>query len=396
MLQDPGNPSTRSILLRRLSSNPTTPPANSRKGSMRAIKGNVGGTSPHSIQRRRTTASHTGRALHSGAPENFYQRRRHHESGYAFNEPLRPSSWHPNSRSFDTTSGYCPTSEPTMRSTIAGFQNLAVTTSIGAAGEESPLRNPLPVGPNYAVNPPPTNMLHPAGGFHDGQLSNINPPIVYVPQPVYAWPSQYQGYFSDMPPSYNPPLYPSAEMQQPNWCPPSHFTANPVPMLAPDYFSTQPSSETPDSLKRGGESQLPRKRSKELIGMGLYNNPDDDLWSELDHDTGSFLCHLANPHRESTGKGLKLEETWEPPKAQDGAEDDDASSSDEAEEELPTMLTTMEQVPAASYPPYGDLSNQSFFFDSDDPYPSCVTFDQGLSSFQPKYPEPARENFLWC
>lgn len=384
------------MLLRQLSSNPTTPPANNRKGAMRAVKGNLGGTSPHSIQRRRTTASHTGRAIHAGAPEHFYQRRRHHESGYASHELLRPVSWHPNSRSFDTTAGYGPTSEPALRNTIAGLQNLAVTT-VGAAGGESPLPTPLPAGSNYAVHPASTTTVHPAGGFHDGQMATIDPTMAYVSQPVYAWPSQYQGYFSEMPPSYDPAYYPPVtEMPPLAWSQTSHFPAPAVPSLVPDCLSFPASSEDPDSLTASGASPLPRKRSKELVGMGLYDNPEDDLWSELDHDHPSFLYHLANPHRESRGKGLKLEETWEPPKGPDGADEDEAYSSDEAEEELPVVATSMEQGPPTCYGPYGDLSNQSFFFDSDDPYSACVMFDQGLQPFPPKCPEPARENFLWC
>lgn len=303
-------------------------------------------------------------------------------------------SWHPNSRSFDRPAGYCPASEPALRNTIAGLQSLAVTST----GEESPLRNRLPAGSNYAVNLPATTTVHPARGFPDAQFSSIDPQILYVPHPSYAWPSQYQGYFSDVPPPYDPGFYPSADIQQPGWSRPSHFTTT-IPSQAPDCLPFQYPSETPDSLTLGGESQLPRKRSKELVGMGLYDAPDDDMWSELDHDHGSFLYHLANPHRESTGKGLKLEETWEPPKAQDGAEDDDAYSSDEAEEELPmapTMGQTMGHGQPAFCAPYGDLSNQSFFFDNDDPYSACVTFDQGLPPCQPKCPDPARENFLWC
>lgn len=301
-------------------------------------------------------------------------------------------SWHPNSRSFDTPSGYCPSNEPAMRNTIAGLQSLAVT-SIGAAGGESPLRNPLPAGPNYAVNLPSTTTVHPTGGFHDAAFSN-NPPIVYIQRPSYAWPTQYQGYFSEVHPPYDPGFYPSTEIQPPSWSKMPDFTTS-VPLPVPGFLPVQRPSETPDSLASGGESQLPRKRSKELVGMGLYDNPDDDLWSDVDYDHGSFLYHLANPHRASTGKGLKLEETWEPPKDQDGAEEDEAYSSDEAEEEHP-VAPTEGQSQATFYPPYGDLSNQSFFFDNDDPYSACIALDPGLPPYPPKLADPVTESLLWC
>lgn len=392
MFQDDASQTARSILFRRLSSHPTTPPASNRKGSMRTVKSNVGGTSPHSIQRRRTTASHTGRAILSSAPDHLYQRRQPHESGYRSKDLSRPVSWHPHSRSFDTPAGYCPTSEPTLRNTIAGLQSLAVTSMRPAAGDP-PIHDPIPTDPIYTLNPPSITTGSAFGGLHDGSFS-IDAHTMYVPQPSYAWPSQHHGYLSNTTPSYGPGLYPPAEMQQSSWSAISDQCA-PIPFQAPDFLPVQYPSETPTPWALDGDAQLPRKRSKELVGMGLYDHPDEETWSELDYDHSSFLYHLASPHRESTGKGLKLEETWEPPKDADGAEDDEAYSSDEAEEDLPGAAN-MSQGPSALDPAFSDLSNQSFFFDNDDPYSVCVALGQALPPCQPKGPDPARANFLWC
>lgn len=112
---------------------------------------------------------------------------------------------------------------------------------------------------------------------------------------------------------------------------------------------------------------------KELVGMGLYDLPDTSLdWT--------------SPAGEATGKGLKLEETWQPPEVEeeeeeqddddeddgedgeegDEQEDDDASS-DDGEEELPPPPP----APIASINPVktntsSNLEGQSFFFDDDD------------------------------
>jgi hypothetical protein len=195
-----------------------------------------------------------------------------------------------------------------------------------------------------------------------------------------------------VPPPYDSSFYPSTHIQQPVWSQiPDYATY--IPFQAPNYLSLQCPSKTTDPLALGCASQLPKKRSKELVGMGLYDNPDDDVWSELDYGNASFLCHLGNPHRESTGKGLKLEETWEPPKDPDAAEDDETFSSDDGEEDLPAVPPM--EGPPAFYPPYTDLSNQSFFFDHDDRYSGCVMLDPGVPPCQPRYPDPSRENFLW-
>lgn len=104
---------------------------------------------------------------------------------------------------------------------------------------------------------------------------------------------------------------------------------------------------------------------KELIGMGLYDISDSSLdWT--------------SPHGEATGKGLKLEETWQPPEDEDEDEDDDEdddedgedqeddASSDDGDEELPPPPAPMAPVASAKAQPTGNLEGQSFFFDEDE------------------------------
>jgi hypothetical protein len=93
---------------------------------------------------------------------------------------------------------------------------------------------------------------------------------------------------------------------------------------------------------------------KELIGMGLYDVSDSSLdWS--------------SPLGEATGKGLKLEETWQPPEDEDEEEeDDDNASSEDGEEELPPPPTPMAPVGSAKAQTTGNMEGQSFFFDEDD------------------------------
>ncbi|KAF2190261.1 hypothetical protein K469DRAFT_561430 [Zopfia rhizophila CBS 207.26] len=103
---------------------------------------------------------------------------------------------------------------------------------------------------------------------------------------------------------------------------------------------------------------------KELVGMGLYDLPDTALsWNS------SGLV-------EGTGKGLKLEETWQPPENEDEEEDaDDASSDDGSMEELPAKES--EQLPLNTKPQLPtNMEGQSFFFDEDETYTKEWWFQQ--------------------
>lgn len=76
-----------------------------------------------------------------------------------------------------------------------------------------------------------------------------------------------------------------------------------------------------------------------LVGMGLYDTPDkfnEDPQLNNYRSTVSSLLGSSYRPLEPQGKGLKLEETWEPPKAEDEEdeeeEDDDEEGGGEDEE----------------------------------------------------------------
>ena len=113
----------------------------------------------------------------------------------------------------------------------------------------------------------------------------------------------------------------------------------------------------PQAINLQSTPVLQRKKSKELVGLGLYDDKKEDFLSTFNSDST----------RESLGKDLKLEETWQPPNNEE--EDEESYSSDEAEEEDPEALGFINQAPVnpqTFYPTYGDLSDQSFFFNDDD------------------------------
>ncbi len=94
-----------------------------------------------------------------------------------------------------------------------------------------------------------------------------------------------------------------------------------------------------------------------LVGMGLYDAPEKspDSDPQLDNYRALMMSQLlGTPYRKqeapaATGKGLKLEETWNPPPSDDGEDDDedgdgeneedaDGSETDESSEDVSSTL----------------------------------------------------------
>ncbi|KAF2011296.1 hypothetical protein BU24DRAFT_426378 [Aaosphaeria arxii CBS 175.79] len=144
-----------------------------------------------------------------------------------------------------------------------------------------------------------------------------------------------------------------------------------------DFLPIQHPSEEEEAMDEDMEDS-----GKELIGMGLYDLPDPAL---------SWSSGLV----ESTGKGLKLEETWQPPEEDVEDEDadaegdaDDASSDDASVEDLPAPPPAAPQ-PAQTIDTLGkpqvssNMDGQSFFFDDDENYTKEWYFQQLKQSTMP-------------
>ncbi|EOA87198.1 uncharacterized protein SETTUDRAFT_163218 [Exserohilum turcica Et28A] len=96
------------------------------------------------------------------------------------------------------------------------------------------------------------------------------------------------------------------------------------------------------------------EEGEKLVALGLYDAPEPSLtWGAP-----------------SQGKGLKLEETWQPPEEDGDEDDDDASSEGSVEEPSPPLPPVDEQVQhmavhVKSQTP-SSMEGQSFFFDEDE------------------------------
>lgn len=105
--------------------------------------------------------------------------------------------------------------------------------------------------------------------------------------------------------------------------PPTPENFLPIQHPSPSFEVSEP---TPYALDDPDSDDEP------LIGMGLYDTPEKSPASDphLDNYRAQMMAQLLGPSyrkHEPTGKGLKLEETWNPPPSDDGEDDSPTSPS---------------------------------------------------------------------
>ena len=315
-------------------------------------------------------------------------------------------SWHPGSETISTPATQVRSSEPALGYTISGLQNLAVsgqpTPSVQqsienafAMGYGIPIRSALPM---YEQSPTANGHYEPAPESIYRPESSYNSEPSYDP---YSYNTLEQFQHSYPPEPSTQDMYPPANYQLPQW-------PQAQPCFADDFQNPQTSADSCHWSSNPGQKlnvtaapQVSKRANKVLSGIGLY----DDKAPEFISST------RVDPNRDSVGKGLKLEETWQPPNDDDDNDDNDddddeeeegSYSTDEAEEieeDPPIMASAPQHAQTAFYPTCGDLSNQSFFFSNDDDpyagedqYTNYLAFGQAQSKPQ----DPVTGNFLWC
>ena len=306
-------------------------------------------------------------------------------------------SWHPGSRNNEAVAKHLPSGEPTLRNTIAGLETLAVVEDpipsnqlfMGGATINSTTQSyqeqEMALHPQYYANEEPAIFEPPVANIQDYQHRMDVNRTSYASYALYNAPGQSQTHDGQLPYEYEYDRYALAQLQSSNL---AHLssTIDGYPIIPTSDFL--PIQRPADNMGKLNVPIITKKKSSELVGMGLYDN--------VERDNSQVSNNLAMLSGEPMGRGLKLEETWQPPKGdeEEDDDDDDSSSADEAEEDVPVSFAEIEHQPAF-YPTYGDMSNQSFLFDNDDQYPNCMAFDHTMQLNQPKAPDPILENSLW-
>ena len=306
-------------------------------------------------------------------------------------------SWHPGSDMISTPATQVSTSEPALGNTIAGLQNLAVSGQTASSVQQS-IENAFVMSYGIPISRPLTMYEQSPTGSQDYEPA---PESIYRPESSFSSEPIYDPYSyntfqhfhdSHIPQQSTQSMCP-ANYQLPQWPEAQPFFPNDFqyPYTSADLCQW-PSQNGQSSVKTA--PQVSKRATKVLSGIGLY---DDKLPDGISGTSG-------DPSRGSMGKGLKLEETWQPPKDDDENDEDDEGSystdeAEEIEEDPPIMASAPQHSQTAFYPSYGDLSNQSFFFSNDDDpytgedqYTNYLAFGQAQSKPQ----DPASGNFLWC
>ncbi|KAL9582681.1 MAG: hypothetical protein Q9203_005391 [Teloschistes exilis] len=384
MLHDVSNQMARSQLFRRLSANSKSSSPGSRRGNARVVKPASNGSTPLGVQRRRTTAVPTSRnppvpTPTSKSTQNLQPRapavtQRVNHNGIA--SAARPVTWHPGSYASD----YCPqelhygnhmelhSSIPYSSPWSADFFNYTSHPSFDPTMPSEPPHLDATAQSTMSENLSAYDDLSSfySSSYDDATQFTQQTAGAYNATPLY---SGFENF--DL---YQMPYAHASYSTQPT----SNAVTAQYPLNVPQYMPTP------------AEMPLTKQKSKELVGMGLYDGPGREELSTLN----SSPDHISHLLTEPQGKGLKLEETWQPPNDDGDESEEEGYSTDEAEEDLPSVPTTTEAQPAL-VPTYGDLSNQSFFFEGDDPYPNYLSVDPSFQFYQPKVSDPSSQNFMW-
>ncbi|KAL6721814.1 hypothetical protein ACLMJK_000919 [Lecanora helva] len=415
MLQDVANHMSRSELLRQLSIRSSSTSGSSKRGSTRVTKQTSASNSPNYVQRRRTTGNHTARSCPRTSQESPHQLREQRLREYYSSKQAidfsRPMSWHPGLENLQVPNYSIPTSEPALGNTITHLENLAVSQNPDSSVQHS-IPNAFAMGYGYPMSvPSATYQTLPEQSQAYSSL-DCNPEPECDSYPIYSVSDQAQYPSMSQASMYNTCATADYQNPQPWSQQTSLYASNPqIPPPMASYSSANVPTNTNRKNKTSSAPPLiSRRKSKELVGMGLYDDRGCDFMSNLNS------AATDNLNRDSVGKGLKLEETWQPPneddEVEDGADDeDDGYSTEEAEEVDDAPANAIMQPPPATeaqpavYPPtYADMSNQSFFFNDDeeinneDQYANYLAYGHALPAAQPKpQPQmnPGMQNYLW-
>ncbi|KAL8717835.1 MAG: hypothetical protein Q9225_004958 [Loekoesia sp. 1 TL-2023] len=390
MLHDVSNQMARSQLFRRLSAKSNNSSPGSKKGNARVVKPHSSGGTPLGVQRRRTTTAHASRTKPPTAPSFASVQQLPQAATASTHRPrqngppsaTRPLTWHPGSYRLDkcpqeipynNNLSFYPTTAP-QEPHFTGYSNYSSFSSFNSTLPPEAQGQDL-FSSDYSQQ-----------STSDNSLEYTNSSSFYQP-PMYDYSTLFPHQDTTLSSTYL--QYPSSlQMTDPSQVPSDYAIYS--TQHTPNLFSSQYVCNPPQYVQSPNPPQITKQRSKELVGMGLYDGPSRKELSTPDTSADRISQLLVPPQ----GKGLKLEETWQPRDEDADENEEEGSSADEAEEDLPPALAQAEVQPSL-FPTYGDLSNQSFFFDTDDPYTGCMSFDQGIQACPPKAPEPSLQNFMW-
>ncbi|RDL39546.1 uncharacterized protein BP5553_03886 [Venustampulla echinocandica] len=321
-------------------------------GSMRVVKPNSANNSPRSSMGRRRTVVADGQYRRRVAiiDQNISSA----SNGFFSNDGLqvptrsnRPASWHPSSQQT-----HQPLCQPSYTTPMYDFNNQfqfmdVPPTPMVYSGYTSPASTFSPLSMPY-------------NGYYQHQFSFQHVPAPCNQTPVYAidqmpMMEQQTEIYTQFPMTNIDPTM-SSNTEWGNFAT-SGFGGSTAPPTPENFLPIQhpePLFPSEDSIPYQSLSDT-ESVGEDLIGVGLYDKPDVMKFSDLDPQLDNYrslmmpqLIGSGYRRTESTGKGLKLEETWNPPESDEDDDDDDDEQDAEAEdEEEPTKTLESSNVQCA-------------------------------------------------
>ncbi|OLN84499.1 hypothetical protein CCHL11_08248 [Colletotrichum chlorophyti] len=238
--------------------------------------------------------------------------------------PSRPLSWHP--------STFQQHNLPHQQQQLAQYP-FPPTSTYNDSDSFHAYQHFPPTPAAYSCNTSPVASFSPLSMPYSTYDSSIYMPVEgwNVPQqapPAYVSSSDSAGYVEPFPslPTSLPDLTPSSTSTHWNSYPMDGFTTTspPTPETLPRAQQPQPVVPNEDTIPYQPLDE-PEEEGEILVGMGLYDAPDkydEDPQLDASRFSMSSLLGASFRPREGTGKGLKLEESWQPPESDDEEEDD--------------------------------------------------------------------------
>ena len=158
---------------------------------------------------------------------------------------------------------------------------------------------------------------------------------------------QYQNYETSSVENMGQPTY--SQFEWDDFAANGFETSTTAPPTPEDFLPIQhpdPTFPAEESIPYHPLSEPEPEGEEILVGMGLYDSPDvakaPDSDPQLDNYRTLMMSQLLGPayrQVEPTGKGLKLEEPWNPPASDDEDDGDDEQDGDGEDDDDEPMMT---------------------------------------------------------
>ncbi|KAM0285988.1 hypothetical protein ACHAQH_001177 [Verticillium albo-atrum] len=243
--------------------------------------------------------------------------------------PSRPLSWHPSSYYHGHVSA------PPQQQHLAHYP-FPTYNDYELASSMQPHYSPVPA---YSCNTSPNSAFSPLSlpytSFDAGPcLAAEGWSMPHQPAPSYVSNNMSNTCIEPFPPLPTSDYVNSSTTSQWNSFAAHGFNSAspPTPENLPQAQQQQPAVSSEDAIPYQPLNEA-EEEGEILVGMGLYDAPDkyeDD--PHLSHSRSAMSSLLGASYRgqEGTGKGLKLEESWQPPESDDEDEDGEGEASEEA------------------------------------------------------------------